>query len=398
MIKVTQDLMKLLLVHDHFFTVHDNGTVYSHQFSYEVLKRYLTTFTSVTMIGRARRTNEVAGLNIATGEGVRFVFVDNLSKPIRRLTSWRKVTGSIDSEVGDCDVVISRLPSELGLIAHRAAIRHKKISAVEVVGCGFSGLWHHGSLLGKLYAPVQFVRLRAAIRSAGGALYVTNKFLQSRYPPGEGALTCAVSDVQLTEVATQDVLERRSERYTRGNFVIGIIASLSADYKGVGDAIRAVKSLRDAGHDVSLRVLGGGDASRFSNLAASIGVCEFVHFDGVRTAGSAVFAWLDEVDIYAQPSLTEGLPRSLIEAMSRGLPAVGSNVGGIPDLLDPVYLHRAGDAGDLQRCLDSLITNTGRLVRSSKRSLEVAETYLSASLDARRVRFLRELAKVAATT
>ena len=39
------------------------------------------------------------------------------------------------------------------------------------------------------------------------------------------------------------------------------------------------------------------------------------------------------MDIYIQPSLTEGLPRALIEAMSRGLPCLASRAGGIPELL-----------------------------------------------------------------
>ena len=46
-----------------------------------------------------------------------------------------------------------------------------------------------------------------------------------------------------------------------------------------------------------------------------------------------MFAWLDSLDVYIQPSLQEGLPRALIEAMSRGLPCYGTRTGGIPELL-----------------------------------------------------------------
>lgn len=44
------------------------------------------------------------------------------------------------------------------------------------------------------------------------------------------------------------------------------------------------------------------------------------------------------MDIYIQPSDTEGLPRALLEAMSRGLPCLGTDVGGIPELLDKEFL------------------------------------------------------------
>lgn len=39
---------------------------------------------------------------------------------------------------------------------------------------------------------------------------------------------------------------------------------------------------------------------------------------GVLPADQAVLDWLDEIDLYIQPSLTEGLPRAVIEAMDTG--------------------------------------------------------------------------------
>ena len=42
----------------------------------------------------------------------------------------------------------------------------------------------------------------------------------------------------------------------------------------------------------------------------------------------------DNIDVFIMPSLQEGLPRSMVEAMSRGCNVIGSRVGGIPELLD----------------------------------------------------------------
>ncbi len=51
-----------------------------------------------------------------------------------------------------------------------------------------------------------------------------------------------------------------------------------------------------------------------------------------------VFNWLETIDIYTQPSRQEGLPRALIEAMSRGLPAFGARTAGIPELLEKEFI------------------------------------------------------------
>jgi glycosyltransferase involved in cell wall biosynthesis len=49
------------------------------------------------------------------------------------------------------------------------------------------------------------------------------------------------------------------------------------------------------------------------------------------------------------------LPRALIEAMSRGLPSIGSNVAGIPELLPEEVVFNKGDVEGICKVLGSLI-------------------------------------------
>ena len=70
-------------------------------------------------------------------------------------------------------------------------------------------------------------------------------------------------------------------------------------------------------------------------------------FNGVLPSGQPVLNWLDDIDIYVQPSFQEGLPRALVEAMSGGRPAFASTTGGIPELLPADCLHCPGDAARL---------------------------------------------------
>lgn len=82
--------------------------------------------------------------------------------------------------------------------------------------------------------------------------------------------------------------------------------------------------------------------------------------------------WLDETakdrafkraDLFAMPSLSEGLPVALLEAMARGLPIVVSRVGGVPEIVTDgadAVLVEAGDAAALADRLGDLVEDPER--------------------------------------
>jgi glycosyltransferase involved in cell wall biosynthesis len=74
----------------------------------------------------------------------------------------------------------------------------------------------------------------------------------------------------------------------------------------------------------------GGEQQALEAYAAEQGISERVHVLGYRSDVANVLA---AGDVYAMPSLSEGLPLALIEAMFAGKPAVASNTGGIPEVL-----------------------------------------------------------------
>lgn len=81
-------------------------------------------------------------------------------------------------------------------------------------------------------------------------------------------------------------------------------------------------------------------------------VAEQVVFAG-SLPHDAVFSWLDGLDLYIQPSTVEAMPRALIEAMSRGLPCLASEVGAMPELLGDTCIFAKKDVRGIVRLLDA---------------------------------------------
>jgi glycosyltransferase involved in cell wall biosynthesis len=89
-------------------------------------------------------------------------------------------------------------------------------------------------------------------------------------------------------------------------------------------------------------------------MAHDLGVEGRIHFENHRPDVGAI---LNTADIFVLPSLSEARPRSIIEAMSMGLPIVASDVGGIPSLVvheETGLLVPPDDAAGLARALDRL--------------------------------------------
>jgi glycosyltransferase involved in cell wall biosynthesis len=304
--------------------------------------------------------------------------VSGLGRRLRSVSEARIGLGRLFAEV---DAVISRLPSELGIEAATLALRLGKPLALDIGGCVLDGMRFHGSLAGKLYAPVAYRRMRGVVRQAGWVSYVTQRFLQERYPARKEARTVACSDVDLPE-PSRDVLTARFARIAdrSGPLVFGTIGSLYGKYKGIQHAIAAFGRIGSRLPPFQYRVLGGGDSTSWRELAVQHRVSDQVVFDGALPAGKPVFDWLDGVDVYLQPSLCEGMPRALIEAMSRGCPAIASDVGGIPELLGREHMHAPGDIDGLAALIELSIPATVRLDRA-RCNWELTQRYTGSVLE-----------------
>lgn len=112
-------------------------------------------------------------------------------------------------------------------------------------------------------------------------------------------------------------------------YLIGCAARLEW-VKGVDVAIAAMASLPD---DYHLAIAGqGSQREALDALAKSLGVASRVHFLGLVNDMPTFYRALD---IFCLPSRQEGLPLSILEAQSCGIPALATRVGGCAEALCP---------------------------------------------------------------
>ena len=130
--------------------------------------------------------------------------------------------------------------------------------------------------------------------------------------------------------------------------------------------------LKEKGIILEYDLVGAGDPSFLSKLADRCGVAEHVHFLGVKLHDD-IWEWLDTIDIYAQPSKQEGLPRAVIEAMNRGCLTIGSDVAGIPELLEADMVFRRDNVEHICKIIELLLDEKNhehRIRRNFKKSYE----------------------------
>lgn len=132
--------------------------------------------------------------------------------------------------------------------------------------------------------------------------------------------------------------------------LIGIVGRL-CEVKNHSMFLRACARLKDAGARFVL--IGDGHLrSELQALANDSGISDLVHFTGFR---DDVLELYRDLNIVALTSLNEGTPLTLIEGMSRGVPAVATNVGGVRDLMGRVLEERDG----FQVCEHGLMVPSG---------------------------------------
>lgn len=374
--------MRLTLIHDHKF-IYANQNYYSTgKLSKNVLENYL--IGSIENIQVICRTSEekydINSMSISSSSNIKINPIKFLRTKADFITKKKEIKNFLEMEIAKDDVVIIRLPSEIGLIAAKLLIKKNIPFGVELVGDPWSSLWYHSSILGKFKANINQIKTKNIVSKAKSCIYVTKFYLQKKYPTYGNEFSA--SNVLIKE------LDRNYDAQVKNIFKIGIIASLDTKYKGIDTAL---KSLSLVDKNFVFEIVGNGHKEKWLKKTKKYNLDDKVVFKGVLQSGTQINKWLKELDLYIQPSYTEGLPRALIEAMSNGVPCLGSDAGGIPELLESRYIHKAKDYKTFARQLEEVLCDAKLRENMSKINLKKVEDYLSDNIQLQREAFIKSI-------
>lgn len=373
---------KVLFVHDSWLGLHQEE-VYGIHYTNMLVERYSYFGKDVTFLTRGReiKTVEIKKYSLLDHPNFSHLQFPNFRSLIS-LYKKRTAKTIIQKAVENHDIIIIRLPSSSGRIALAHAKKLNKPFLVEFVTCTFDSLWNY-DWRGKLLAPFKYYKAKKIMLQTTHTVYVTEKFLQSRYPSPGKSIGC--SDVELPP-ADPEVLNQRLQKIKKSEPPLKLITVGAVDvaFKGQADVIKALAILKQKNLHFDYDIIGQGNPKVLQKL-----INKWQLQDRVKIRGplphTEVFKALATADVYVQPSKQEGLPRAVIEAMSMGLPVIGADTGGIPELIASEAVYKKRERKALEEKLKQL--DLKFLEKHATLNFEKAKVYQKQHLDKKRKAF-----------
>ena len=373
----------MLFIHDHTFVSKNNQLYTTGSLNQRVMNRYKEWFGNVTVVATTREVSERDSAFVREENRVQNLDFQLIPKN-NSVLHILKYCHFVKNNVKMTDCVVARM-SILGAIGVYYAKKYQKPYLVEMVACPWDSLWYH-SFKGKILAPFMTLLTKHICKHAPYVLYVTNDFLQKRYPTKGISVGC--SDVELNKTDSR-VLTKRKEKIEesfKNNKPLKLctMANIAVKYKGQDIVIKSIKRLKKLGISCDYYLIGGGSPKRLERLISKYGVEKEVHIIG-PIPHEEVFAFVDDMDLYVQPSKQEGLPRAVIEAMSRACPVIGARTGGIPELIGSDMVFNKGSEKDFINIIQ--LVTMKKLLKCAQENYKMSTNYEKKYLDAKRTSF-----------
>lgn len=383
--------MQLLYISTFMFHKRGDQTLALPSCADTFFEKYLDVFDSVRVLGEDIKKYldqssliEMLNPNIQ----VEIIPANTNPKDFKNDFILRKI---LTDEISKAEAILIKPSTRRGMMAIDIAKKCKKPYMIEMTGDIHNALLQNPSRIRRMYAPVLYRQIRSKIKNCEYGLYVSNYYLQHKYPIN--GKMCGCSDANIAKIQPQ-ILEDRIERIDETDLEKRVNLALVGFYQGTGKgvdvAIRALSRLDERYH---LNILGNGteeNRNYWTEYAEKRGVIGRIHFPHPLPSSKDVIEWLKSMDIFILPTRSEGLSRAMLEAMSTALPCIVTDICTMPELVSKEWLHPLGDDKLLAEKIDLMVSDKSQMKKAAKQNFDRAADYESEKLRIKRNNFLNE--------
>lgn len=159
------------------------------------------------------------------------------------------------------------------------------------------------------------------------------------------------------------------------DIVVGFVGRL-VPAKGLEYLIGAISYLKEEFKNIKLLIVGEGSLLiGLKDKARENGIHDRVIFTGQRRDVPDI---LHSTDIFVMPSVAEGIPNALLEAMAMGKPIIATKVGGIPEIIEDGFnglLVPPRDSGVLAAAIKTLMDNRQLATKIGQTARDFAQNF-----------------------
>ncbi|MBI6119539.1 glycosyltransferase family 4 protein [Salegentibacter maritimus] len=387
--------MKITIVTDHRFFNHQNQIYDDYVFDYNFFKNYLDVFDEVEVVCRVQEINDLdCKLVKSSGPKINFIALPN-EHGIKWFLNVQRYIKKKSSSIFNTDCFCFRLPSMAAWEIFRLN-RLKRLPFIfESIGDPEDAMVSSEDSVvkripSKVFGHILKNRKREIVYGAESGSYVSIAHLQKKYPIQQGKSTESISSIRLDG---QYILQDRKIFDFEKSIKIIHIGSF-IPLKNQKDLIQSFKILLELYPQAKLDFIGDGPTrASCEQLVQDLQLSSKVSFHGQVTGFNNIVNLLDKAHFFVLPSFNEGMPRALIEAMARGLICLGSDRGGISELLESEYLFSVGAYKQIADKLNGIISGSSaeKLEKISLRNINTAKGFENSILQARRNKLLKSL-------
>lgn len=385
--------MRVLVVDNVHLYKDKEGQFYSPSiYNYNFLKRYLNAFEEVRFVGKVQHVDDIDKnkFNLVSGDGVEIMEIPWYQGMKQLLKKLPQVIKAYRQFGIGCDCYIFRVAQIESFFAYIFSRKRGVPYAVEVVNDPETFVDMPGFM--RLFCVKM---LKHMTKRAAGASYVTQSFLQKKYPNSTdsnrdkkfetyySSVNLEESDIYATPV-TYDLQQPLK--------IVHVSNAINNDIKGHYTLINAIAEVVRRGCNVNAICVGDGTkVEEYRKYVKSIGMSDYITFIGRVHKKEELLDTLRQCNLMVLPTKMEGLPRTIIEAMSVGLPCLSTPTAGIPELLDKKYIFDPMDHIGFADAIVELSSKPDELLQMSLTNLEMARQFTRPVLEKRRTWFYNEL-------